>query len=129
MMDKSWEYQVQDNVRSIFYLQKTTEGDPTFNTSSVAAFKSAASQVDYVVRASTPLTSPDFMQNEAAEYHVWRVPWLAAGLSGVPQVSDKFFADGNFWLVNRVDYTDMDDSQEYQRYKLTVTGSNKEPVP
>lgn len=123
--DKSQDWKLQMVPITIWYLRKASEGDPAFNTSSESAFKAAAKEVDHCVQNSGTRGSPDFTQNEQDEFYMWKDRWENAGGSGLPQIGDKLFALGKFWVVTDVTYTDKDDSGGYQRYKLTCTGSNR----
>lgn len=125
MFNKSKDYLVQTSPIDIWYMRKPGEGDALFNTASVSTFKGGARVVHYALMSQVQRQAPEFKQNETVQFHVWRTPWLAAGFTDMPCVSDKVFA-GSFWLVSEVEYCDMDDSGDYQRYVLHCTGSNKD---
>lgn len=129
IIDKSKDHLLQNSVRTIWYLRKVADGDATFNTASEATFKAATGtkQVGYVVKEDTDRSSPNMLQNEQSVYHVFRTPWTAV-FNDLPCISDKLFADGEFWLVKEVRYTDMDDSGLHQRFVLTCTSSKRTPT-
>lgn len=125
MIDKSNDHLIQNSVFPMWYMRKTVDGGATFNTSSESAFKAVATQVDYVKRQTESIASPNFLEGGSETFHVWRTPWLAAGMADVPHIGDRLFALGKFYVVKEVDFTDFDDTLVYQRYRLVCEASKR----
>ena len=119
MIDKSSDYLYQNSVIRIWYLSKTVEGNATFNTNSVAAFKAAVGikVIDYVVRGGPKRAGA--LQTDHAAFNLWRAP--CDGL--VPAIGDKLYDGQWFWLVDEVEFLDRDDLLPYNRYRLSCTRS------
>lgn len=128
MIDKSKDYLVQNSTKTAYVMHKPSEGSPAYNTNSIADFKDGAKTVEYTLKQTVDRTSPDWTQNDNVVIYIWRTPWLAAGFTDEPLLSDKILVDNQFYLVNNVGYTDYDDSGYYQRYVLHCTGSNRPAV-
>lgn len=115
MIDKSRDYLYQNSTITVLYLAKTSEGNATFNTNSVGAFTAMATPVPYVVKNA--VTRDGELQVDHGVFNLWR---SVCG-TVVPALGDKLYDGITFWLVDQVEFMDRDDSQQYQRYRLSCT--------
>lgn len=122
MFSKANDYLLQTSPISVWYLSKAVEGNVI---NSVSAFIGVATLIPYVKRDSSPRKSPQYKQHQEIVFHVFRTPapWLT------PDIGDRIYALGTFWNVEEVEFTDYDDSQLPQRYRLTCAKTAQTVLP
>lgn len=127
--DKSKDYLLQTVKTSVWYMQKTEEGDRVYTTDSVSLFQTRAKLIEYVVRESSTRTSPEMTQMQERTFHIWREPWLQQFTADrLPMLSDRLYSDGLFWQVTDVYFSDLDSSGFHQRMRVTCEASKRRPI-